>query len=76
MHISKVNLRNYVSSTNTKKYSGGSMLASNMAKIILSEKSSSIELAPKYLENVKYQAFIEKVLEIFRSQNKIVELKK
>ena len=76
MHIPKVNLKNYISSVKTQKYSGGSMLASNMAQIILNEKSSSLKLTPKYLEKVKHQAFIEKVLEILRSPNKIVELNK
>ncbi len=76
MHIPKVNLRNCINSVKPKKYSGGSMLASNMAKIILSERSSNIELTPKFLEKVKHQAFMEKVLEIFRSPEKIIVLKK
>lgn len=32
MHIPKVNLKNYISSVKTQKYSGGSMLASNMSQ--------------------------------------------
>lgn len=76
MHIPKVNLRSCINSAKSKKYSGGSMLASNMAKIILSEKSSNIELTPKYLEKVKHQALMEKILEIFRSPEKKIVLKK